>query len=123
MVAFTKLTYALHEKFQREGFVNNDIKKEFKPHVTLMKLRRKTIIKHNDGKKKEVIKRILPEVYEHFKGKNFKLFSSIYSINKLNLCSIGFDFGTHYLESVELSSMLLPKGDDGYYARLGNIEF
>ncbi|PKY38984.1 LigT-like protein [Rhizophagus irregularis] len=102
LVAFTKLTYALHEKFQREGFVNNDIKKEFKPHVTLMKLRRKTIIKHNDGKKKEVIKRILPEVYEHFKG---------------------FDFGTHYLESVELSSMLLPKGDDGYYARLGNIEF
>ncbi|POG63985.1 hypothetical protein GLOIN_2v1679604 [Rhizophagus irregularis DAOM 181602=DAOM 197198] len=93
LVAFTKLTYALHEKFQREGFVNNDIKKEFKPHVTLMKLRRKTIIKHNDGKKKEVIKRILPEVYEHFK------------------------------ESVELSSMLLPKGDDGYYARLGNIEF
>lgn len=84
MVAFTKLTYALHEKFQRGGFVDNDIKKDFKPHATLMKLRRKTIIKHNDGEKKEVIKRISPEVYEHFKGKIFKLFRSIYSIHKLN---------------------------------------
>jgi len=101
LVTFTKFTYALHEKFQREGFVDNDIKKEFKPHATLMKLRRKTIIKHN-GKRKEVIKRISPEIYEHFKG---------------------FDFGTHFLESVELSSMLLPKGDDGYYTRLENIEF
>ncbi len=36
---------------------------------------------------------------------------------------IGFDFGTHFLESVELSSMLLPKGEDGYYTRLENIEF
>ncbi|GBB88077.1 hypothetical protein RclHR1_14600004 [Rhizophagus clarus] len=97
-----KLTYALHEKFQREGFVDNDIKKEFKPHATLMKLRRKTTIKYNDGKEKEVIRRISPEVYEHFKE---------------------FDFGTHCLEGVELSSMFLPKGDDGYYTRLGNIEF
>jgi hypothetical protein len=39
------------------------------------------------------------------------------------MCLIGFDFGTHCLEGVELSSMLLPKADDGYYTRLGNIEF
>src|ERR1043166_254702 len=59
---FTKLTYALHEKFKREGLVSNDIKKDFKPHATLMK------VKHNE-KKKKVIKRIPPEIYEHFKGK------------------------------------------------------
>src|SRR6266542_6638409 len=51
LVTFTKFTCALHEKFQREGFVDNE---EFKLHATLMKLRRKTIIKRIDGKKKEV---------------------------------------------------------------------
>ena len=75
LITFTKLTYALHKKFQREGLVDNDndIKKEFKPHATLMKLRGKTMINHKDGEKK-VVKRIPPEIYEHFKGKNFKLF-------------------------------------------------
>ena len=85
LVAFTKLTYALHEKFQREGLVDNDIKKDFKPHATLMKLRRKTIIRHKGGEKKEVIRRIPSEIYEHFKGKAsyyltipFKLVISVY---------------------------------------------
>ncbi|RIA95758.1 AKAP7 2'5' RNA ligase-like domain-containing protein [Glomus cerebriforme] len=101
LATFTEFTYALHEKFQQQGLVDNDIKKEFKPHATLMKLKGKTVIKHKHGKNKEVIKRIPSEIYEHF---------------------MGFDFGTHCLESVELSSMLLPKGDDGYYIRLENIE-
>ncbi len=76
MVSFTKLTYALHERFRQEGLVDNDIKEEFKPHMTLMKLKRRMIIKReHEGKKKVVIiKRIPPEVYEHFKGKDLNLF-------------------------------------------------
>ncbi|CAI2188046.1 958_t:CDS:2 [Funneliformis geosporum] len=101
LLSFTKLTYALHERFQQEGLVDNDIKKEFIPHATLMKLRKRMIIKHKDEEKK-VVNRIPPEIYDHFSD---------------------FDFGTHCIKGVELSSMLLPKDDDGYYMRLENIEF
>ncbi|CAG8600543.1 16714_t:CDS:2 [Funneliformis mosseae] len=101
LLSLTKLTYALYERFQQEGLVDNDLKKEFIPHATLVKLRKRMIIKHKDGKK-EVVNRIPPEIYEHFRD---------------------FDFGTHCVKGVELSSMLLPKDDDGYYMRLEHIEF
>jgi hypothetical protein len=64
LATFTTITYALHKKFKQEGLVSNDIKKDFKPHATLMK------IKHKAGKKEKVVKRIPSEIYEHFKGKN-----------------------------------------------------
>ncbi|RHZ78772.1 hypothetical protein Glove_156g5 [Diversispora epigaea] len=96
--SFTKLTYSLHDKFKKNGLVDNDIHKEFKPHVTLMKLRNP--IKINQGKK--IIKHIPKEIYENFRE-----------------C----DFGKHFINSIELSSMHMPKDDDGYYAKIEAMKF
>ncbi|CAG8576697.1 8046_t:CDS:2 [Diversispora eburnea] len=82
--SFTKLTYALHDKFKKNGLVDNDIHKEFKPHVTLMRLRYPIKIKSKDQK-----------------------------------C----DFGKHFINTIELSSMLMPKDDDGYYAKIEAMTF
>ncbi|CAG8442332.1 17154_t:CDS:2 [Acaulospora morrowiae] len=62
---FTKLTYCLQEKFKSEGIVNT--REEFKPHATLLKIRRPFTIRSQNSKN-QVVKRIPSEVFEDFKG-------------------------------------------------------
>ncbi|CAG8672336.1 15761_t:CDS:2 [Acaulospora colombiana] len=67
---FTKLTYSLHEKFKKEGLVRGNIREEFKPHATLLKIRKPLRVKSQHGGMDRVIKHIPSEVYEGFKSEH-----------------------------------------------------